>query len=85
MLKRVTLAQVIKLMVEVFVDLAAGTVLNKKAPENPKAAHPNDLTIHLSEPVLQCLAWVLHTLAYEHRPYPFSYQNHGVCQFVERL
>lgn len=44
----VTLAQVVKLVVEVLVDLAAGTVLDEKTTEDSEAAHPNDLAVNSS-------------------------------------
>lgn len=45
MLEGVTLAQVVKLVVEVLVNLAAGTVLDEEAAENAESAHPNDLAV----------------------------------------
>lgn len=47
-LECVTLAQVVELVVEVLVDLAAGTVLDQEASEDSKAAHPEDLGGHTS-------------------------------------
>lgn len=47
-LECVTLAQVVELVVEVLVDLAAGTVLDEKAAEDAKAAHPENLAGHTS-------------------------------------
>lgn len=44
-LEGVTLAQVVEFVVEVFVDLAAGTVLDEKTAEDSEAAHPDDLAI----------------------------------------
>jgi len=44
-LEGVTLAQVVKLVVKVLVDLAAGTILDKEATENAESAHPNDLAV----------------------------------------
>lgn len=44
-LEGVTLAQVVKLVVEVLVNLAAGTVLDEEAAENAESAHPNDLAV----------------------------------------
>lgn len=44
-LEGVTLARVVKLMVEVLVDLARGTVLDQKTAENAKAAHPQNLPV----------------------------------------
>jgi len=43
-LEGVTLAEVVELVVEVLVNLSAGTVLDKKAAEDTLAAHPKDLT-----------------------------------------
>lgn len=48
MLECVTLAQVVELVVEVLVDLAAGTVLDQEASEDSEAAHPEDLAGHTS-------------------------------------
>jgi hypothetical protein len=45
MLEGVTLAQVIEFVVEVLVNLAAGTILDQEASENAKAAHPDDLAV----------------------------------------
>ena len=45
MLEGVTLAQVIEFVVQVLVDLAAGTVLDEETSENAKAAHPDDLAV----------------------------------------
>lgn len=47
-LECVTLAQVVELVVEVLVDLAAGTVLDQEASEDSQAAHPEDLGGHTS-------------------------------------
>lgn len=44
-LEGVTLAQVVQLVVEVLVDLAAGTVLDEEAAEDTEAAHPKDLAV----------------------------------------
>lgn len=44
-LEGVTLAQVVELVVEVLVDLAAGTVLDEETAEDTEAAHPEDLAI----------------------------------------
>ena len=53
MLEGVTLAEVVEFMVEMLVDLAAGTVLHEETTENTKTAHPDDLAISISECV-QC-------------------------------
>ena len=45
-LERVTLAQVVELVVKVLVDLASGTVLDEETAENSEAAHPKDLAVH---------------------------------------
>jgi hypothetical protein len=45
-LEGVTLAQVVELVVEVLVDLAAGTVLGEQTAEDTLAAHPQDLLGH---------------------------------------
>lgn len=42
-LESVTLAEMIQFVVEMFVDLAAGTILNEKTAKNAKSAHPNNL------------------------------------------
>ena len=44
-LEGVTLAQVVKLVVKVLVDLAAGTVLHEKTTEDSETAHPNNLAV----------------------------------------
>ena len=55
-LERVTLAQLVEFMVEVLVNLASSTVLDKKTPENTQASHPEDLavnrypSVHVSSP-----------------------------------
>ena len=46
MLEGVTLAQVVELVVEVLVNLAAGTVLGEQTTEDTLAAHPQDLLGH---------------------------------------
>lgn len=47
-LEGVTLAAVVQLVVEVLVDLAAGTVLDEKTAEDSEAAHPENLAGHTS-------------------------------------
>lgn len=47
MLEGVTLAQVVEFVIEVLVDLAAGTVLDQETAENTEAAHPDDLAIKM--------------------------------------
>lgn len=42
-LEGVTLAEVVKLVVEVLVDLSGGTVLDEETAEDTEAAHPEDL------------------------------------------
>ena len=44
-LEGVTLTEVVELMVKVLVDLASGTVLDKKTSENSETAHPHDLAV----------------------------------------
>ena len=44
-LEGVTLAQVVEFVVQVLVDLAAGTVLDQETAKNTKAAHPDDLAV----------------------------------------
>ena len=46
MLEGVTLAAVVQLVVQVLVDLSAGTVLDKEATQHTEAAHPEDLRRH---------------------------------------
>lgn len=46
MLEGVTLAAVVQLVVQVLVDLAAGTVLDEETAEDTQAAHPQDLGRH---------------------------------------
>jgi hypothetical protein len=48
-LKGVTLTQVVELVVQVLIDLAAGTVFDEKTAENTKTAHPDDLAVRSSE------------------------------------
>ena len=47
-LEGVTLAGVVQLVVQVLVDLAAGTILDEKTAEDTKTAHPEDLRGHTS-------------------------------------
>ena len=42
-LESVTLAQVVKLVVKVLVDLTAGTVLDQQTTKDTEAAHPHNL------------------------------------------
>ena len=42
-LEGITLAQVVELVVQMLVDLAAGTVLDEETAENTETAHPDDL------------------------------------------
>jgi hypothetical protein len=44
-LEGVTLGEVVELVVEVLVDLAAGAVLDEQAAEDPLATHPQDLSV----------------------------------------
>lgn len=44
-LEGVTLGEVVELVIEVLVDLAAGTVLDKQTAEDPLAAHPQNLPV----------------------------------------
>lgn len=43
-LEGVTLAEVVELVVEVLVNLAAGTVLDEETAKDTLAAHPENLT-----------------------------------------
>jgi hypothetical protein len=45
-LESVTLAAVVQLVVQVLVDLAAGTVLDQETAEDTEAAHPENLLGH---------------------------------------
>lgn len=45
-LEGVTLAGVVELVVQVLVDLSAGTVLDQKTAEDTQAAHPENLLRH---------------------------------------
>ena len=45
-LEGVTLGEVVELVVEVLVDLASSTVLDKKAAEDSQTAHPEDLAVY---------------------------------------
>jgi hypothetical protein len=47
-LEGVTFAQVVKLVVKVLIDLAAGTVLDEKTTEDSETAHPNNLAVDSS-------------------------------------
>jgi len=47
-LEGVTLAEVVEFVVQVLVDLAAGTVLDEEATEDTKTTHPDDLAWHTS-------------------------------------
>jgi hypothetical protein len=44
-LERVTLGEVVELVVEVLVDLAGGAVLDEETTEDTETAHPEDLAI----------------------------------------
>ena len=44
-LEGITLAQLVELMVEVLVNLASSTVLDKKTSKNTQASHPEDLAV----------------------------------------
>ena len=44
-LEGVTLAQMVKLVVEVLVDLAGSTVLHEQAAEDTETTHPHNLTV----------------------------------------
>jgi hypothetical protein len=45
-LEGVTLAQVVEFVVQVLVDLAAGTILDEETAENAETAHPDDLAVN---------------------------------------
>jgi hypothetical protein len=44
-LERVTLAEVVELVVEVLVDLAGGAVLDEQTAEDTQTTHPHHLTV----------------------------------------
>ena len=44
-LEGVTLAEMVELVVQVLVDLAGGTVLDKETAEDTETTHPEDLAI----------------------------------------
>lgn len=44
-LKCITLAQVVELVVEVLVDLARGSVFDEEAAENTQTTHPHNLSV----------------------------------------
>jgi hypothetical protein len=44
-LEGVTLAQVVQFVVEVLINLAAGTILDEETAENTEATHPENLAI----------------------------------------
>ncbi len=44
-LEGVTLGEVVELVVEVLVDLAAGTVLDEQSAKDAETAHPQNLTV----------------------------------------
>ncbi len=46
-LEGVTLAEMIQFVVEVLVDLAAGTILYEKAAEDTESSHPHNLPIRV--------------------------------------
>lgn len=50
MLEGVTLGEVVKLVVEVLVDLAGSTVLDEQTAEDPLAAHPQNLPVIVEIP-----------------------------------
>ena len=45
-LEGVTLAQLVEFVVEVLVNLASSTVLDKKTSKNTQASHPEDLAVN---------------------------------------
>ncbi len=50
-LEGVTLGGVVELVVEVLVDLAAGTVLHEETTEDPLATHPKNLPVVVVSPL----------------------------------
>lgn len=46
MLERISLAEMIQLMIQMLVDLATGPVLHQQAPQHPQSPHPQDLLRH---------------------------------------
>jgi hypothetical protein len=51
-LEGITLAEMVKLVVKMLVNFTSGAVLDKKASENSKTAHPHDLTVSSSISIL---------------------------------
>jgi hypothetical protein len=47
-LECVTLAEVVEFVVEVLVNLAAGTILHKQTAEDPESSHPHNLAKNLA-------------------------------------
>ena len=93
-LEGVTLGEVVELVVQVLVDLAASTVLHEQTTEDPLAAHPKNLPVfpcvsrqsnrHLSILVHILLGGGERTRAYGHRRYPCAYRSHGGDRHGER-
>ena len=50
-LESVTLAEVVECVVQVLVDLAAGTILDEETAEDAKTAHPDDLAVKMYQNV----------------------------------
>ena len=65
-LEGVTLAQLVEFVVEVLVNLASSSVLDKKTSENTQASHPEDLAVNPYHqhtiPSLQASTFVRHRL-----------------------
>lgn len=45
MLERITLTEMVQLVVEVLVNLATGSVFDKETTEDTKTTHPQNMTI----------------------------------------
>ena len=96
MLEGVTLGEVVQFVVEVLIDLASSTVLDKETAEHSETTHPEHLAISSHQQTISklfprcipiamisfCYRGGLHTWAYEHPWYPSSYQNPGGDRFV---
>lgn len=67
-LEGVTLAELVEFVVEVLVNLASSTVLDKQTSEDTQASHPEDLAVThiistpllLIEPALSCVMDSIH-------------------------
>ena len=82
-LECVSLAEVVELVVQVLVDLAAGTVLYEQTAEDSQTTHPQDLagrTENVSLGIQRTSSLFISkkselTLAFSHPWYPFSFRT----------